>query len=179
MNGGFMKEFYYEKQILDNTISIVKNVLTAEEKDLDNLYNNYKENQEELWEYANQKEIHVHNLKFSLEKPYFARIDFILNNENQKKSYYIGKNGVYSDNELIVTDWRAPISSLYYDSEIGKSAFENNIINSLNIPSSVETIEKYAFRNNNINSFPNPIDITDNVKSNGTSKFVHIVSTNG
>lgn len=119
-----MKEFYYEKQILDNTISIIKNVLTAEEKDLDNLYNNYKENQEELWEYANQKEIHVHNLKFSLEKPYFARIDFILNNENQKKSYYIGKNGVYSDNELIVTDWRAPISSLYYDSEIGKCAFE-------------------------------------------------------
>lgn len=28
------------------------------------------------------------------------------------------------DTDIIVTDWRAPISSLYYDAEVGKCGFE-------------------------------------------------------
>ena len=32
---------------------------------------------------------------------------------------YIGKTGIFNDDyEVVVTDWRAPISSLYYDSKI-------------------------------------------------------------
>ena len=60
--------------------------------------------------------------------PYFGRIDF---EGEDKKTYYIGKLGVSDyDNNIITVDWRAPISSLYYDSNIGKCSYqvENDII---------------------------------------------------
>lgn len=64
-------------------------------------------------------------LKRSLEKPYFARIDFISDDEKNMEQCYIGKVGVVDENNKIITvDWRAPISSLYYDSNIGKASYE-------------------------------------------------------
>lgn len=55
-------------------------------------------------------------------KPYFARIDF--ENSKIKEKCYIGKVGVQDyDNNIITVDWRAPISSLYYDSNIGPCSY--------------------------------------------------------
>ena len=70
-------------------------------------------------------------LKKDILKPYFARIDFVSEN-NIKDICYIGKNGVINnDDEIITVDWRAPISSLYYDSSIGKCSYNapDGIIN--------------------------------------------------
>lgn len=54
--------------------------------------------------------------------PYFARIDF-KSSKNFDKCY-IGKKGVIDyDNNIITIDWRAPISSLYYDSNVGKCSY--------------------------------------------------------
>ncbi len=57
-------------------------------------------------------------------KPYFARIDFKRDEENKVEQLYIGKVGVMDeDNKIITIDWRAPIASMYYDSNIGKASY--------------------------------------------------------
>ena len=61
----------------------------------------------------------------SINKPYFARIDFQRDGEPQTEQLYIGKVGVMDEeNNNITIDWRAPISSMYYDSNIGKVSYK-------------------------------------------------------
>lgn len=58
-------------------------------------------------------------------KPYFARIDFARDGEKNVEKLYIGKVGVMDEeNNSITIDWRAPISSMYYDSNVGKASYE-------------------------------------------------------
>ena len=55
------------------------------------------------------------------EKPYFARIDFKEDKKPNKEKLYIGKVGVIDlDGKVVITDWRAPVSTLYYDANLGK-----------------------------------------------------------
>lgn len=118
-----MKDLELEKERLRQTLSIIKDVLKVEEKDLEELYKKFVGPIDELWAIADRKKLHISNLETSLDKPYFARIDFTSEADGQTKSIYIGKNGVIQDSEIVVTDWRAPISSLYYDAEIGKCSY--------------------------------------------------------
>lgn len=60
-----------------------------------------------------------------LDSPYFARIDFIYDGEEEPESYYIGI-GSFSERASsipLVFDWRAPVSSLFYDYDKGKASF--------------------------------------------------------
>lgn len=62
--------------------------------------------------------------KAALEKPYFGRIDYIDLKLNQKECIYIGKNGVFQNKtDVLIADWRAPISSVYYENELGIGEF--------------------------------------------------------
>ena len=118
------EELSIEKEKLKNTISIIDNLLEEEKEDLNDLIDNYEGQIEQLWRMTDEKKVHIKNLVESLDKPYFARIDFKNDDDNQKQSFYIGKNGVIKDSNIIVTDWRAPISSLYYSSELGRASYE-------------------------------------------------------
>lgn len=118
------KEFELEKEKLFKTIEIIKAILVDKEEELKNLFNNFIGDREELWKIADTKKIHIRNLKTSVNKPYFARIDFTSDEDGKVSTVYIGKNGVIKNTDIIVTDWRAPISSLYYDAEIGRCSFE-------------------------------------------------------
>lgn len=117
------KEFELEKEKLFKTIEIIKAILVDKEEELKNLFNNFIGDREELWKIADMKKIHIRNLKTSVNKPYFARIDFTSDEDGKVSTVYIGKNGVIKNTDIIVTDWRAPISSLYYDAEIGRCSF--------------------------------------------------------
>ena len=69
--------------------------------------------------------LRLRNLEKSEDKPYFARIDFKENGKEKKEELYIGKVGVIdSDSKILVTDWRAPISSIYYDGYLGDVEYE-------------------------------------------------------
>jgi DNA helicase-2/ATP-dependent DNA helicase PcrA len=58
------------------------------------------------------------------EAPYFGRIDFLETGYNDNKEvYYVGKASVWDGNELIVIDWRAPVSSMYYSHGIGVAGY--------------------------------------------------------
>jgi DNA helicase-2/ATP-dependent DNA helicase PcrA len=67
-------------------------------------------------------------------KPFFGRIDYVEHSggivsgnempEDKNFSLYIGKNGISkSTTEMIIIDWRAPVSSVYYDSDVGESSY--------------------------------------------------------
>ena len=60
-----------------------------------------------------------------IESPYFGRIDFIEDKEEFSEKCYIGlSNLINEDFDFLVYDWRAPISSMFYDWEIGKASYE-------------------------------------------------------
>ena len=57
--------------------------------------------------------------------PYFGRIDFLENGDERAEKYYIGiSNLVNDDYDILVYDWRAPVSSMFYDYEIGEAEFK-------------------------------------------------------
>ena len=57
-------------------------------------------------------------------KPYFGRIDFAFPEQSKREAYYIGRNGISSSpSEQVVIDWRAPIASVYYESNLGKASY--------------------------------------------------------
>ncbi|MFG2683104.1 HelD family protein [Streptomyces sp. NPDC048392] len=61
-----------------------------------------------------------------LESPYFGRVDFHPADDGKGKGHYIGVHD-FSDpdtQEILIHDWRAPVSSLYYDFELGVAHFE-------------------------------------------------------
>lgn len=60
-----------------------------------------------------------------LDSPYFGRIDFWYDGEEEIESFYIGI-GNFSESlqEMpLIFDWRAPVSSLFYDYEKGRAAY--------------------------------------------------------
>lgn len=64
--------------------------------------------------------------RFAADKPYFGRIDYKETQEANGESFslYIGKHGVPNGRDQpLVVDWRAPISSIYYDSDVGESSY--------------------------------------------------------
>lgn len=58
-------------------------------------------------------------------KPYFGRIDFVDSEADRKATYYIGKSVIYDNPaDPVVIDWRAPISSVYYEQNLGKCKYK-------------------------------------------------------
>jgi DNA helicase II / ATP-dependent DNA helicase PcrA len=59
------------------------------------------------------------------DSPYFGRIDFIEEPGNQTEQIYIGIASLMDreDEEFLIYDWRAPISSLYYDFSPGQANY--------------------------------------------------------
>lgn len=118
------KEFDQEKKHLKTVITQYENILKEEELRLYTLTKIYKNNNQLLDNLILRKEQRIHIMKNSIEKPYFARIDF--KDKKTKNIYkcYIGKVGVLDkDNNIITVDWRAPIASMYYDSNIGNAYY--------------------------------------------------------
>lgn len=61
----------------------------------------------------------------ALKKVYFGRIDYEDKSYGVTESRYIGKNGVTrNSNEVVIVDWRAPVSSVYYENELGEGSYE-------------------------------------------------------
>ena len=63
----------------------------------------------------------VKNYNKMLNSAYFARIDF--EDSEGTLPIYIGISSLQQNEEFYVYDWRAPISSMFYNSEIGDASF--------------------------------------------------------
>lgn len=70
----------------------------------------------------------IRTLRRLKDSPYFGRIDFREENEEETEQIYIGIASLMdqNDEEFLIYDWRAPIASLYYDYPPGEASFSTN-----------------------------------------------------
>lgn len=77
---------------------------------------------ENNWRQATQQ---LDVLKRLEKKPYFARIDFQESGEKKPESVYIGLSSFTDKTDhFLIYDWRAPISSIYYEGGLGKVSYD-------------------------------------------------------
>lgn len=141
-----IEEVKYEKRHLDETISIIKDIVRGKNIDNDSYRSDIVSRKRFLWEHKNEfidadlyslmneedlnvdivnrDILKVYKLYRSMETPYFCRIDF--DRENQKKeTFYIGLTGVDRDYDPLIYDWRAPVANLYYNYGLGVAEYES------------------------------------------------------
>lgn len=70
-------------------------------------------------------DVKLRNLIAARSKPYFARVDFKEAEKTEAEKIYIGKMALIreEDQELIIVDWRAPVSNLYYEERLGDAHY--------------------------------------------------------
>ena len=116
-----MNDLEYEKQKLKNVEEELETIQEGEEQILRTLPKKYSNNPVLLSNLMSATATKITNIVRMKEKPYFARIDFKEDKKNKKEKLYIGKVGVTDlDGNVVITDWRAPVSTLYYDANLGK-----------------------------------------------------------
>ncbi len=120
-----MNELEKEKQYLKDVITRFSHLIEEYEIQIDKLPSQYKEDPYLLEHFLIMYSNKVKLLKKTKDKPYFARIDFKVDGENKINKYYLSKVGVEDKNSNQMTiDWRAPIASVYYDSNVGRVSYE-------------------------------------------------------
>lgn len=77
------------------------------------------------WQHAAD---HLSTLQRLEKRPYFARIDFQEKGADKPESIYIGLAS-FSDrpDHFLVYDWRAPISSVYYEGKLGHVSYDTPV----------------------------------------------------
>jgi DNA helicase-2/ATP-dependent DNA helicase PcrA len=165
---------------VSDTIEIVKS--NIEEYEI--LYSNLLKGNADEQYIQNMSKIYsnkLKNLDNAVSVPYFARVDFKEDKQNNIQKIYIGKTGIFNDDyEVVVTDWRAPISNIYYDGQLGNVEYEcpDGIIKGDLSKKRVYTIE------NSILKDYQDIDITTNdeflqecLNENSEARLKNIIST--
>lgn len=117
--------------------------IQAVQKDIEGMHDYYWENYTEMDEYGyenfdnqqallaqvNAKQDHAKELtklKKMLDSPFFGSVDFIYEDETEENFFYIGiaNFSEESGNVPLIYDWRAPVSSLFYDYDKGEASYE-------------------------------------------------------
>jgi DNA helicase-2/ATP-dependent DNA helicase PcrA len=86
------------------------------------LYLDEMRNMETAYKSTAQKLSRLDKMKTN---PYFARIDFLEKGDDTAEQIYIGITMVQNDEslEILVYDWRAPISGMFYDYDTGPAKY--------------------------------------------------------
>ena len=120
-----IKEFKKEEEKLNHILIKYDEVMKYYKNRINSIFTTYANNQTMI---ENLTEIYLEKIRLmekSLNKPYFARLDFKRDGESDIEELYIGKVGVIDEkNDNIIIDWRAPVSSMYYDSNIGDASYK-------------------------------------------------------
>lgn len=78
---------------------------------------------EHAWQHSAKQLDTVERLE---KRPYFARVDLKENDEEKPETIYIGLGSFADkDDHFLIYDWRAPISSIYYDGKLGKVTYNS------------------------------------------------------
>lgn len=121
-----IKEIIKEKKV---KVEENKSIITGEKRHLWENLNEFTD--PEMYSSMDEADLNVSIINSSIDKisklercynsPYFGRVDF---KTNQVTSFYIGLTGVERSGINYVYDWRAPISNLYYEGELGQASVE-------------------------------------------------------
>ena len=132
------KDRQEELEWLDHCLRIIRSNIIRYEREFElkhaqvqELFRSIQGGNEELYSQmmtAASLEEHAKNSlrknRAALEKPYFGRIDYTDLKEEKEERIYIGKNGVFRNRtDVLIADWRAPISGVYYENELGKGSY--------------------------------------------------------
>ena len=119
-----------------------------------------------------------------LDTTYFGRIDFLYDGDAPEdiETYYIGIGGFTPENSFqpLVYDWRAPISSMYYDYDKGPASF---IAPVGKLSGKITKKRQYKIKNGKLEYFlDTDITIDDEIlqqelRHNSDNKMKNIVST--
>lgn len=191
-------EWLVEMKWLEDVLREVKRQLEEKRNFKDNFKKDAIETQRELWknvgavsvenglqhvvdfmQFINTMKIQKRSHEFErklvnkyenmISSPYFARMDFKEDGiENVEKCYIGISNLINEDFDFIIYDWRAPISSMFYDYEIGNAYYKcpDGIING-----KISMKRQYKISNGKIDyMFDSNIKIDDEVLQDILSK---------
>lgn len=168
-----------ELKNLKYTLEKYNEVIEDSNLKLKNLRELYKNNYEAMLEEKFKLENSIKSIEKARKTPYFARIDFKSNEHFDK--CYIGKRGVIDyDNNIITVDWRAPISSLYYDSNVGLCEYQapDGVIKGELLLKRQYTIENSKLINfNDVDTVSNDELLKPYLNVNADNRLKNIVST--
>lgn len=119
--------------IAQNNLDRARNEIKKINEDLADLMEVYEAQEKEglsLWNNATarlkENEHELVRLEKARKKPYFGRIDFTAQKTGME-SYYIGRVGIAKNTDTpVVLDWRSPIASVYYESNLGPCQYTVN-----------------------------------------------------
>ena len=113
------------------------------QKEIENMHEYYWENYTEMDQYgyedfdnqqallgqvnANKEKLDLRRrFKKMLDSPFFGRVDFIYDGEEEAETFYIGIGNFSKESGRLplVYDWRAPVSSLFYDYDKGEAYYD-------------------------------------------------------
>ena len=66
----------------------------------------------------------IRTLEALINSPYFARIDFTFDGEDECEKMYIGRSSLTEDYEMHIYDWRSPVASVFYRFGPGRAFYE-------------------------------------------------------
>lgn len=196
------KELQQEKDYLDNCTKLIKDYLSELGQDLYEKEEKIQEFKKYIWD--NKSQLDPTELKslmsdndievfLAMEKgkyfqklykiqssPYFGSIVFEEDQEKEK-NIYLGITHLEDKNKnYLIYDWRAPISSLFYDYEIGKCSYKAP---SGFISGNLKRKRQYKIENGKIKHiFDNSINIDDSLlqevlSKDSSDKMKNIVNT--
>lgn len=137
----------YELERLNRVLNEIKSQLSQQENQTQQSWDKLQSVLGSYWEErfagdeaqhleAMGRERQLHAMTYSKKKklarmvqnPYFGRVDFLEDEspENSPEKIYLGLGGLFDSEkgENLVYDWRAPISSLFYDYEVGPASYQ-------------------------------------------------------
>lgn len=121
----------------------IKQSLDEGQKEIESMHEYYWENYTEMDQYgyedydnqqallsqvnANQdKFVLKHRFERMADAPFFGRVDFIFDGEEEAEPFYIGIGNFAEKAGMtpLIYDWRAPVSGLFYDYDKGPASYE-------------------------------------------------------
>ena len=128
---------------LKHRIAQLDESIEAGQKEIEGMHEYYWENYTEMDQYGyenfdNQQallhEINASNEKIELRRrfrkmmdsPFFGRVDFCYEGEDEPEIFYIGIANLAEENGglPLIYDWRAPVSGLFYDFDKGPASYQ-------------------------------------------------------
>ncbi len=175
------KEFQIEKANLGEILQKYKRVIDYYDLRLEAIPKIYKKDTVMLENMLMMYSQKLSMMEKSVKKPYFARLDFARDGEEKVEQLYIGKVGVMDeDNNSITIDWRAPVSAMYYDSNLGRASYqapEGTCTGELLVKRQYE-IEEGELRNyQDVDTVSNDEILKPYLGTNADNRLKNIVST--
>jgi len=184
-------EWFAEKEWLQKVLTEVRKQLNEKRNYKERFKKEYIETHKEMWDnigsvainngldqvvdfmqFINSTKMQKRNHEFTrqmeekyeqmLSSPYFGRMDFIEHDNDKAEKFYIGiSNLINEEFDFLVYDWRAPVSSMFYEYEIGEGKYKSpeGIING-----KITLKRQYKINNGKIEyMFDSDINIEDDV----------------